>query len=130
MIVVDTSSLIALFLREPDSRAHAGAIFAADQVLVGAQTAFEFRMVAHGRRRERDRDAAQLVHDMNLIVEPWTEDLVMAAHAAFRRYGKGQGHPAQLNFGDCMSYALAKARDLPLLYKGGDFALTDIRSAL
>ena len=52
------------------------------------------------------------------------------AAAAFDRYGKGRGHPAQLNFGDCMAYAVAKARDVPLLYKGDDFAQTDVRRAL
>ena len=63
-------------------------------------------------------------------IEPWTDRHADIAQDAFTRYGKGQGHPAQLNFGDCMSYALAKSLDMPLLYKGGDFALTDIRSAI
>jgi ribonuclease VapC len=49
---------------------------------------------------------------------------------ADHRYGRGTGHPARLNFGDCLAYAVAKAHDLPLLYKGGDFSLTDIRAAL
>jgi len=65
-----------------------------------------------------------------LTVHDVTADLVRIAREAHLRFGKGMGHPAQLNFGDCFSYALAKSLDVPLLYKGGDFAKTDIKSAL
>ena len=65
-----------------------------------------------------------------LVLEPVTENQLKIARRAYVAYGKGMGHPAQLNFGDCFSYALAKSLDAPLLYKGGDFAKTDIRSAL
>ena len=60
----------------------------------------------------------------------FTMDMYREAVRALERFGKGRGHPAQLNFGDCMAYAVAKVYDLPLLYKGDDFARTDIRSAL
>ena len=63
-----------------------------------------------------------------LRVVEWTPAETLRAHDAFLRYGKGR-HPAGLNFGDCMSYALAKSLDAPLLYKGEDFARTDIRPA-
>lgn len=61
---------------------------------------------------------------------PFTFDMYQVAANAFERFGKGSGHPAQLNFGDCMAYAVAKHRDVPLLYKGRGFAKTDIRPAL
>ncbi len=65
-----------------------------------------------------------------VTIEPiGLEDLQLARDAHIR-YGKGTGHPAQLNFGDCFSYALAKRLAAPLLYKGNDFAKTDIKSAL
>lgn len=69
-------------------------------------------------------DFVALVHP---IIEPVTEAQAWIARQAYRDYGKGSGHPAQLNFGDCFSYALAKDRDEPLLYKGNDFIHTDIR---
>ena len=68
----------------------------------------------------------ELVADKDVWIEPFDADLSLIARAAFDRYGKGR-HPAKLNFGDCISYALAKSRDLPLLFKGDDFPLTDIR---
>ncbi|MGA0597168.1 PIN domain-containing protein [Enterovirga sp. CN4-39] len=70
------------------------------------------------------------------LAEPWTRrvafsvEMFDAAQVAFRRYGRGRGHPAKLNFGDCMSYAVAKVHGIPLLYKGEDFSQTDIVSAL
>jgi ribonuclease VapC len=61
---------------------------------------------------------------------PFTLEMYRAASSAFQTYGKGRQHPAQLNFGDCMAYALAKVEGIPLLYKGEDFSRTDIRRAL
>jgi ribonuclease VapC len=63
-------------------------------------------------------------------IVPYTEELVRPARDAFLRFGKGRGHPALLNYADCASYAPAKSRDIPLLFKGGDFARTDIVPAL
>lgn len=70
-----------------------------------------------------------LIAQAGIAVEPVTDDQTTIAHAAFLQYGKGNGHPAQLNFGDLFSYALAKVRRIPLLFKGNDFAATDIISA-
>ncbi len=72
----------------------------------------------------------EFVREFGLIVEPVTEVQAKIARRAYREYGKGSGNPAQLNFGDCFSYALAKDRDEPLLYKGSDFVHTDARSAI
>ncbi|NBU25922.1 MAG: PIN domain-containing protein [Gammaproteobacteria bacterium] len=91
----------------------------------------EARRVVHARRGQR---AVVLVDDLLRlpffeIVPPGAAEMD-AAYAAFVAYGKGNGHPAALNFGDVFSYALAKTRGLPLLYKGRDFAETDIASAV
>jgi len=70
-----------------------------------------------------------LVADPRVVIEPVTIEQVKIARQAYRDYGKGSGHPAQLNFGDCFSYALAREKREPTLYKGDDFVHTDIRSA-
>jgi ribonuclease VapC len=72
----------------------------------------------------------ELIERAGIVVMPFDEPTAEAAFDAFKRYGKGQGHKAQLNIIDCAAYALAKTRDLPLLFKGNDFTATDIRSAL
>jgi ribonuclease VapC len=73
---------------------------------------------------------ADLIEELNLIVEPFTASQALIARQAYRDYGKGSGHPANLNFGDCFSYALAREKREPILYEGDDFAHTDLRSAL
>ena len=65
-----------------------------------------------------------------IAIEPFNAEMAQAAFDAFRRYGKGQGHPAQLNILDCAAYALAKIRSEPLLFKGNDFEKTDILPAV
>ena len=75
------------------------------------------------------RDLDELVASLNLVIVPFNEDHLAFAREAFRQFGKGQGHSARLNFGDCFSYALAKATGAPLLFKGDDFAKTDIEVA-
>lgn len=129
MIVVDTSALVAILFRETDARVFVDKLV--DRTAsIGAPTVLEFTMVAEGRggvpMRER---AEQLVEKLPLDIVAWNVGHLQLAQQAFTRFGKGF-HPAKLNFGDCMSYALAKSLDAPLLYKGEDFALTDIRSAV
>ncbi len=131
MIAVDTSALVAIAFAEAERAAFLQAVQSADKALVSAVSVVETRMVVHGRRGQR---AVILVDDllrlpMFEMVSPGVAD-TDAAYAAFVTYGKGSGHPAGLNFGDVFSYALAKVRGLPLLYKGNDFVHTDIASAL
>ena len=75
-----------------------------------------------------------ILHDLikraRIVVVPFDEPMAEAAFEAFKRYGKGRGHRAQLNIIDCAAYALATTRDLPLLFKGNDFAATDVRPAI
>jgi ribonuclease VapC len=76
------------------------------------------------------REFDDLLENAGVLAIPFDEAMTKAAFEAFRRFGKGQGAPAQLNFGDCAAYALAKLRNEPLLFKGDDFARTDIARAL
>jgi ribonuclease VapC len=127
--VADTSALVAIAFAEPEREAFLACVLQAEKVFVSTPTLIETRMVVHGRRGQR---AVVLLDDfLRLsvfeVVAPGTEEAA-AAYAAFVAFGKGSGHPAGLNFGDVFSYALAKVRNLPLLYKGEDFLQTDIRS--
>ncbi len=131
MIVADTSAIVAIAFAEPEREAFVAALERAERTLVSSVTAVEARMVVHARRGQR---AVVLVDDLLRlpffeIVPPGATEMD-AAYAAFVAFGKGNGHPAALNFGDVFSYALAKTRGLPLLYKGRDFAETDIASAV
>lgn len=131
MIVADTSAIVAIAFGEPERAAFVHAIERAGTVLISTVSVVEARMVVHGRRGQR---AVVLVDDLLRLplfsVAPPGPAEMDAAYAAFVAFGKGSGHPAALNFGDVFSYALAKVRGLPLLYKGSDFAETDIASAL
>ncbi len=131
MIVVDTSALVAIAFAEPERESFLRTVQLSDKSLVSTVCVVETRMVVHGRRGQR---AVILLDDllrlpMFEMVAPGPAEMD-AAYAAFVAYGKGSGHPAGLNFGDVFSYALAKVRGLPLLYKGADFAQTDIGSAV
>lgn len=130
MIVVDTSAIVAIAFAEIEREAFTQAIQQTDRALISSVSVVEARMVVHGRRGQR---AVVLVDDllrlpMFEIVAPSATEMD-AAYAAFVAFGKGSGHPAALNFGDVFSYALAKARGLPLLFKGSDFSQTDIARA-
>ncbi len=131
MIVADTSAIIAIAFAEPEREAFVQAIQSAKRVLISAVYAVAARMVVHGRRGQR---AVVLVDDMLRLsmfeITPPGPAEMDAAYAAFVAFGKGSGHAAGLHFGDVFSYALAKVRGLPLLYKGSDFSETDIARAV
>jgi ribonuclease VapC len=131
VIVVDTSAIVAMAFGEPERDVFVQAVQQADKALISTVSVLEARMVVHGRRGQR---AVVLVDDLLRLpvfelVAPGVAEMD-AAYSAFVAFGKGSGHPAALNFGDVFSYALAKVRGLPLLYKGDDFTQTDIVSAL
>jgi len=131
VIVVDTSAIAAIAFAEPEREAFVQVLERAERCLISTVSVVEARMVVHGRRGQR---AVVLVDDLLRlplfeIVPPGPAEMD-AAYAAFVAFGKGSGHAAALDFGDVFSYALAKVRGLPLLYKGSDFAETDIASAL
>ena len=129
MIVLDTSAVVAIALHEAEEEAYSEEIVLHGAV-IGAPTLLECRMVLTSRLPffaaafMKGFVERQAVHPSD-----FTLGMYETAAAAFDRYGKGRGHPAKLNFGDCMAYAVAKHHDLPLLYKGDDFSQTDIRRA-
>jgi ribonuclease VapC len=131
VIVTDTSAIVAIAFAEPERKALVQALERAKRCLISTVSVVEARMVVHGRRGQR---AVVLLDDLLRlplfeIVPPGPAEMD-AAYAAFVAFDKGSGHAAALNFGDVFSYALAKVRGLPLLYKGSDFSETDIASVL
>ena len=126
-LVVDASAVMACCLGEPEYE-KLETILTSDVTLVmSAPTRLELGIVATNRNIQHTVDEALQAYEIR--IEPFTHEQAILAIAAFTRYGKGR-HPAALNFGDCCAYALAKSMNLPLLYKGNDFAQTDIASAL
>lgn len=126
MIVVDTSALIAVVLKEPDEPRCKVALMEADHLLISAATFAGALIVAARRGVAEDLD--RLVADLSFEVMPVTPSVARRVAAAYGSWGKGI-HPASLNYGDCFAYALAKEHDCPLLYVGNDFARTDIIAA-
>jgi ribonuclease VapC len=130
-IAVDTSALMAVVLNEPDQAMFLDRLKSARHVAVSTVSVIEARMVAYGRLGHR---AVVLLDDLVQVpafeIVPPGADEMEAAWKAFIAFGKGSGHPAGLNFGDVFSYALAKVRRVPLLFKGNDFSQTDIVSAI
>ncbi|MEJ0097776.1 MAG: type II toxin-antitoxin system VapC family toxin [Bauldia sp.] len=107
------------------------AIERADAVHLSAAGYLEIAIVVDSRRNpSASRRLDDYLESAAITIEPVTERQARLAREAYRDYGKGSGHPAGLNFGDCFAYALARDKAEPLLYKGADFAHTDIRSAL
>jgi ribonuclease VapC len=129
-MIVDSSALIAILEREPDASILSEALINAGAKLLGSPTFLETCLVA-GRRRGFGAvsDVEDLVRLLEIKIVPFTEAASRIAIDAYYRFGKGR-HAASLNFGDCMSYALAKTEMMPLLFKGEDFRLTDIEAAI
>jgi ribonuclease VapC len=129
VIVVDTSALIALLLNEPSAERIASRIAGCAGAIVPASVYVEASLVYGGRQGEAGlRRLDDLIADLGLTLAPFTMEHARAAQRAFMMYGKGH-HPAALNFGDCMSYAVASVEALPLLFAGRNFALTDVQAA-
>lgn len=130
-MIVDTSALIAVLRGEPDADRYLVALDAARGPRMSAATYLETCVVVDANRDPvLSRRLGDLLSIAGVAVEPVTREHADIARAAHRDFGKGSGHPARLNFGDCFSYALARATGEPLLYKGDDFARTDITGAL
>jgi|CXWL01.1.fsa_nt_gi ribonuclease VapC len=129
-MVLDSSAIIAILTREPEAPGLARAIEADPVIKVSAATALEVSMVLTRWYGVDAADALDLfLRGAGASVEAFDERQWRIAQNAYVRYGKGRGHPAQLNICDCMSYALARVTGESLLFKGEDFAQTDIRVA-
>ncbi len=129
--VVDTSALICVLNNEADAQAFKIALHAADAVHISFATLFEASCVV---RAERFSDGLKRLDHLLVMLDleyaAFDEEQVRTARLSYSLYGRGSGHRAGLNMGDCFSYALAKTRALPLLFKGDDFVHTDIEPAL
>ena len=129
-MVVDTSALLAIAFLEPEARRFAQLIRGAAQPLLSVANLLETSIVIQSRKGLPQRDLFDaFIKDSDIRLEAVTRAQTLIARDAYLRFGKGN-HPAGLNFGDCFAYALAKERGLPLLFKGDDFPLTDLRPAL
>lgn len=128
-MIVDTSALVAVLAAEPERIAFLTLMRADPGVKISAVTFLEFGMVVDRWNEPLiSRGVEPLIGLIEAEIVPATADTARAARAAYEAFGKGR-HPARLNFGDCFAYALAKQTGEPLLFKGGDFAQTDIVSA-
>lgn len=125
-MVIDSSAILAILLREPEAAAFAQAIELASVRLISAATLLEAAMVLESRKgAEGARALDLLVYRSGAEIVAFDAAQAEVARKAWRQFGKGR-HPAALNFGDCFAYALAQVTGQPLLHKGNDFALTDL----
>lgn len=129
-MIVDTSALVAVLTAEPERMAFLRLLRADSEVKLSAVTFFEFGMVVDRWKEPLvSRGVEPLLSLIEAEIVAVTADTARAAREAYARFGKGN-HPAKLNFGDCFAYALAKQTGEPLLFKGDDFAQTDVVSAV
>jgi ribonuclease VapC len=129
-MIVDSSALVAILKNEPEAEAFSKAMEAAKAVRISAATYLETHIVVDGYRNPiLTARLEEIFANPGIEIEPVTAEQARIARQAYRDYGRGSGHPANLNFGDCFSYALARDKREPLLWKGDDFGHTDIRPA-
>jgi ribonuclease VapC len=128
LIVVDTSAIVAIALDEPDAGGLLTELSNADEAFIAAPSVLELEIVLTSKTGTNGPSARRVLHDLAIEIVPFSLEHLAEAVEAFGRFGRGR-HPAGLNFGDCFSYGLAKALGAPLLFKGDDFARTDIASA-
>jgi ribonuclease VapC len=130
-VIVDTSAVIAILEEDDDAAVYAQAVASADSRRLSAASYLECGIVLDSQRDPIvSRGLDDLIAEAKIVIEPLTERQARLARQAYADFGKGSGHPAGLNFGDCLSYALALDLREPLLWKGNDFGHTGIQSAL
>jgi ribonuclease VapC len=130
-VIVDSSAVIAILTEEPEATEFSDKIAAAKTLRMSVANFFEAAIVLDSKRSSTiSRKLDELVRTAEIQLAAVDEAQARVAREAYRDFGKGSGHKAQLNFGDCFAYALAKTLNEPLLFKGTDFSQTDVRSAL
>jgi ribonuclease VapC len=128
-MIIDTSAIVAILFNEDDAQIYAEAISRADSCRVSAATFVETAIVVESQTKNNgSRQLDAFIRRAGITIEPVTEEQAHIARQAFTDFGKGR-HPAGLNYGDCFSYALSQAMREPLLFKGKDFAKTDLSVA-
>lgn len=129
-MILDTSAIVAILRGEPEGPAYIRAIEGATTRRISAANYLETAIVVDGNRDPiLSRKFDELLQKASVVIDAVTPKQVEMARAAYRDFGRNSGHPAQLNFGDCFAYALAKDRGEPLLFKGDDFVHTDVQPA-
>lgn len=128
-MIVDTSAILAIALEEPERDVLLRKIWEARERQISAGTWMELASVVTRRHPDKARLVETLVRSLRLTVADVTVEQARLGQDAYRAYGRGTGHPARLNFGDCFAYALARVTGYPLLFKGDDFVHTDITAA-
>lgn len=128
-MVIDTSAIIAVLGSEPEADGFLELLFGRDDLRMSMVSVVETAVVALGRGQEGRQRAMELLDELAVERTPLSAEQVELAISAYGRWGKGH-HPAGLNFGDCFSYALARWLGEPLLFKGDDFARTDVLPAV
>lgn len=129
MIAIDSSALIAIIRNEPEAFAFARIIRQTELVFITAPTRLECWATSLRTRDLPEAEAVQeLIDQAGMATVPFDDALLALAMDGYARFGRGRGR-ANLNLGDCFSYALAKQRGLPLLFKGDDFRATDVEAA-
>jgi ribonuclease VapC len=130
-VIIDTSAVIAIVHREPEASEYIRIIGRARPRRISAASYLESAIVVDTRQDPAaSRRFDEFMASSGISIEPMTKEQAEVARAAYRDYGKGSGHPAKLNFGDCFAYALASVTNEPLLFKGNDFGHTDIHPVL
>lgn len=125
-MILDSSAIVAIFLKEPGHEALLAKLGGADVLGIGAATLTETGIVlSHRLRRDARPLLARFAEETGLRTLPFTHEHHIVATSAWLRFGKGR-HPANLNFGDCLTYAAARVAGLPLLCVGNDFPRTDL----
>ena len=126
MIVLDSSILVGIIKGEPDSESLLDLI-AAEDCAIGAPTLVEARCwCAINLRSRTSRWLEEFVRTQSVSIVPFTRDMADVASQTFATFGRASGHPARLNFGDCLTYAVSAILRAPLLFKGADFGHTDV----
>jgi ribonuclease VapC len=130
-MILDTSVLVAIIKGEPETASFAAILESVEPLRISAANYLESSIVIDKARDPKlSARLDELLENARVIIEPFTAEQAQIARQAYRDYGRGSGHKANLNFGDCFAYALSRVKREPLLYKGDDFVHTDLRSAM
>jgi ribonuclease VapC len=130
-MMVDTSAVVAILRKEPEAEVFVKILEQARRSVMVAPNYLELCMVLLGNKEPPAlQKVRSTLEELGIRIIEFTPDMADVSVRAFENFGKGQGHAAQLNFGDCMAYAASKIEGMPLLFKGDDFRLTDVECAI
>lgn len=130
-MIVDTSALVAILRKEQERLTLAQLLDEAEVLRISAVSYLELGIVIDSRKDPvMSREVDEILKRFEIVIEPVTAEQACIARQAYRDYGRGSGHAAKLNFGDCFSYALAREKREPILFTGVDFRATDLEPAV